>query len=270
LALFGPAPLITPRAAHMLERPTPEQARLSRTALEACEKEMRVQFILAMRRWVRGGEWTSYAYTIYSGAPAWRDAPVLANPRAAHFELQYDWVEQRKGDGARHAFNNFYFPPGCELLTAGGDPLLAECQRLAAPRPGEEDETKRYCMARCGHTDARGLMLSCTRMSYGGSVIGYNVVTGPFCGAPACLATLERRAKEATKDNGLGGGRCGPLFGGVVRRGTPTSVCAKCSRISTTRCSACKAVFYCSPECQRVHWREIHRAECSAERATQP
>ncbi|KAG2499232.1 hypothetical protein HYH03_002811 [Edaphochlamys debaryana] len=30
------------------------------------------------------------------------------------------------------------------------------------------------------------------------------------------------------------------------------------------QCSACKAVRYCGPGCQRAHWRDGHRAECGA------
>ena len=28
------------------------------------------------------------------------------------------------------------------------------------------------------------------------------------------------------------------------------------------RCARCRAVSYCSAECQRMHWKKEHRAQC--------
>ncbi|XP_044501075.1 ubiquitin carboxyl-terminal hydrolase 15 [Mangifera indica] len=39
-------------------------------------------------------------------------------------------------------------------------------------------------------------------------------------------------------------------------------VCARCSAPSTTRCSRCKSVRYCSGKCQIIHWRQGHNQEC--------
>jgi hypothetical protein len=33
------------------------------------------------------------------------------------------------------------------------------------------------------------------------------------------------------------------------------------------RCAACKAVFYCTAECQKAHWKAAHKAPCTAARA---
>ncbi|KAK9096694.1 hypothetical protein Sjap_022191 [Stephania japonica] len=38
--------------------------------------------------------------------------------------------------------------------------------------------------------------------------------------------------------------------------------CALCYCPTTTRCSRCKAVHYCSGKCQIVHWRQGHKDEC--------
>lgn len=38
--------------------------------------------------------------------------------------------------------------------------------------------------------------------------------------------------------------------------------CAVCFNPSTTRCSRCKAVRYCSGKCQIIHWRQGHKHEC--------
>ncbi|CAA2989381.1 ubiquitin carboxyl-terminal hydrolase 17 isoform X1 [Olea europaea subsp. europaea] len=38
--------------------------------------------------------------------------------------------------------------------------------------------------------------------------------------------------------------------------------CAVCYCPTTTRCSQCKAVRYCSGKCQIIHWRQGHRDEC--------
>ncbi|CAK7351685.1 unnamed protein product [Dovyalis caffra] len=41
-----------------------------------------------------------------------------------------------------------------------------------------------------------------------------------------------------------------------------THVCARCFSPSTTRCSRCKSVRYCSGKCQIIHWRQVHKEEC--------
>ncbi|KAK8950690.1 Ubiquitin carboxyl-terminal hydrolase 16 [Platanthera zijinensis] len=38
--------------------------------------------------------------------------------------------------------------------------------------------------------------------------------------------------------------------------------CAVCQSPTTTRCSRCKAVRYCSGNCQITHWRQGHKYEC--------
>ncbi|XP_043712601.1 ubiquitin carboxyl-terminal hydrolase 16-like isoform X2 [Telopea speciosissima] len=38
--------------------------------------------------------------------------------------------------------------------------------------------------------------------------------------------------------------------------------CAVCFCPTTTRCSRCKAVRYCSGKCQIIHWRQGHKDEC--------
>ncbi|KAK4359137.1 hypothetical protein RND71_021366 [Anisodus tanguticus] len=38
--------------------------------------------------------------------------------------------------------------------------------------------------------------------------------------------------------------------------------CAVCSSPTSTRCSQCKAVRYCSGKCQILHWRKGHKDEC--------
>ncbi|XP_028777759.1 ubiquitin carboxyl-terminal hydrolase 16 isoform X2 [Neltuma alba] len=38
--------------------------------------------------------------------------------------------------------------------------------------------------------------------------------------------------------------------------------CALCYSPTTTRCSRCKAVRYCSGKCQIIHWRQGHKEEC--------
>ena len=38
-------------------------------------------------------------------------------------------------------------------------------------------------------------------------------------------------------------------------------LCALCGKTAETKCTACKAVFYCSKVCQKKHWKE-HKFEC--------
>lgn len=62
------------------------------------------------------------------------------------------------------------------------------------------------------------------------------------------------------------------LIPSVARSGS--DVCAQCQkRVPATstsaaapllRCSSCKAVYYCSVECQKTHWTAVHRTPCRA------
>ncbi|KAK9678858.1 hypothetical protein RND81_11G237300 [Saponaria officinalis] len=42
----------------------------------------------------------------------------------------------------------------------------------------------------------------------------------------------------------------------------PPYECAVCCSFTSTRCSRCKAVRYCSSKCQIMHWRQGHKYEC--------
>ena len=35
-----------------------------------------------------------------------------------------------------------------------------------------------------------------------------------------------------------------------------------CKKAAPNRCSACQKVAYCSPECQKSHWKTIHKTQC--------
>ena len=54
-----------------------------------------------------------------------------------------------------------------------------------------------------------------------------------------------------------------PLSKPVVAPANATGMCAACGAASTKKCARCKAVFYCSPACQRQHWTTgDHKATC--------
>lgn len=40
-------------------------------------------------------------------------------------------------------------------------------------------------------------------------------------------------------------------------------ICKQCGNISTLRCGLCGKAWYCSKECQTLHWRNTHKAKCS-------
>ena len=53
-------------------------------------------------------------------------------------------------------------------------------------------------------------------------------------------------------------------FDGLQGIDTPHQ-CARCKRQARLRCSACHTKWYCSRQCQRVHWQE-HRQRCEGRR----
>jgi hypothetical protein len=51
----------------------------------------------------------------------------------------------------------------------------------------------------------------------------------------------------------------------IVSGGKADRVCAQCSTsgASLLKCAFCKAVYYCSQQCQRTHWQASHKQACS-------
>ena len=66
------------------------------------------------------------------------------------------------------------------------------------------------------------------------------------------------------------------LTGGGAATNTPTAVttavtllsgkCGNCRAAASQRCIRCKAVQYCSSECQKQHWKGGHKRVCSLRR----
>lgn len=38
--------------------------------------------------------------------------------------------------------------------------------------------------------------------------------------------------------------------------------CAVCNVLASLKCMACKAVYYCGKEHQKIHWRKGHKHNC--------
>ncbi|KAL7218494.1 hypothetical protein ACSBR2_011704 [Camellia fascicularis] len=69
----------------------------------------------------------------------------------------------------------------------------------------------------------------------------------------------QSAAREALRAEAMGAATVIPL---VHASKNGIHECARCSGPATTRCSQCKAVRYCSGECQIIHWRQGHKHEC--------
>ncbi|CAL5393726.1 ubiquitin carboxyl-terminal hydrolase 15-like isoform X2 [Camellia sinensis] len=69
----------------------------------------------------------------------------------------------------------------------------------------------------------------------------------------------QSAAREALRAEAMGAATVIPL---VHASKNGIHECARCSGPATTRCSRCKAVRYCSGECQIIHWRQGHKHEC--------
>ncbi|KAG6591506.1 Ubiquitin carboxyl-terminal hydrolase 19, partial [Cucurbita argyrosperma subsp. sororia] len=55
------------------------------------------------------------------------------------------------------------------------------------------------------------------------------------------------------------GGDCNSMSGGGS---TGDAVCVVCGNLGTKKCSRCKAIRYCSPKCQEIHWKAGHKTKC--------
>ena len=40
-------------------------------------------------------------------------------------------------------------------------------------------------------------------------------------------------------------------------------ICAKCGAAANQRCTGCHSTFYCTRECQKLHWK-LHKSQCCA------
>jgi hypothetical protein len=38
--------------------------------------------------------------------------------------------------------------------------------------------------------------------------------------------------------------------------------CLVCTKATSLQCSKCRVAYYCSPECQKIHWKVTHKNEC--------
>ena len=67
--------------------------------------------------------------------------------------------------------------------------------------------------------------------------------------------------------------RCLP-FAHVVALESRETVCDGCMRVASEtiyqKCSGCKAVYYCTVDCQRNAWVNYHRKECKCLRKVSP
>ena len=50
----------------------------------------------------------------------------------------------------------------------------------------------------------------------------------------------------------------------------PAETCVACGQPGKFRCARCRAATYCSPACQKAHWKGGHKAECVAAAAETP
>lgn len=84
------------------------------------------------------------------------------------------------------------------------------------------------------------------------------------------VAPIFSSPTAEVQDDGLGGGLGGgALGGGSVGAGKRTGGCGVCGEAEKVsggellRCSRCKKVRYCSPECQKRDWKR-HKVGCVA------
>jgi hypothetical protein len=72
---------------------------------------------------------------------------------------------------------------------------------------------------------------------------------------------------DADTTGAIAGQIAGAFYGAVLVGSAGrcvTRLCARCNRPAAKHCSGCKAVHYCTPECQRQHWQDGHKQVCGA------
>lgn len=86
----------------------------------------------------------------------------------------------------------------------------------------------------------------CVATDYGTDLLSFSPLRSKFC---KCLDKKYNEVKSMTKM-----GRCLNLECTL-----PGSMVAKSEMFC---CVGCRQVFYCSPECQRSHWKCGHKEDC--------
>lgn len=72
-------------------------------------------------------------------------------------------------------------------------------------------------------------------------------------------ANFEASSGGATAGRG-DGTDCNSMSGGGASMAD--AVCIVCGNLGSKKCSRCKAVRYCSPTCQQIHWKAGHKTKC--------
>ncbi|XP_022138788.1 ubiquitin carboxyl-terminal hydrolase 18-like [Momordica charantia] len=65
-------------------------------------------------------------------------------------------------------------------------------------------------------------------------------------------------AGRGARGGGGDGGDCNSMSGDSMAE----TVCVVCGNLGSKVCSRCKAVRYCSPTCQEIHWKAGHKTKC--------
>lgn len=83
-------------------------------------------------------------------------------------------------------------------------------------------------------------------------------LVGRRCSGPGCDRVQRCGDGVVGAVGGVGGGQGGAAAAGEGER--------EGDRAPFKRCSKCRAVGYCSTECQLAHWKKGHKKACTASR----
>ena len=73
--------------------------------------------------------------------------------------------------------------------------------------------------------------------------------------------SIEKMLTGAALVGGVGGHAVGKTTSTPAIR---KSLCASCGKdFAANKCSVCQSVVYCDKECQRAHWKPVHKAMCA-------
>ena len=87
-----------------------------------------------------------------------------------------------------------------------------------------------------------------------------------FCGFDGVPQNTELAFKLCKLAASQGHEKARPLLAHIKTALIPRT-CAACASVEATartykKCAGCNAVRYCGAECQRAHWKTVHKGEC--------